>query len=414
MGRSDHLAAPANHFAGVRATLPRQVKALALRGAAVTVAACVALCGAAAASARPPELPRVVGGEHVLVHYDPATTSDAAAAAVRDEAEQAWALEVGSWGFAAPAADAGLGGDDRVDVYLAPFPGSGADAEGGLAQTDAENGNESGYLQLDPGSARPAFVAHELFHVIQFGYSTNEPPFVYESTAELAAANAFPGPDVSRPDFLAHPDWPLDCPGASCPGDPGGYGQWPFFEYVQERAGGTAAVRGIWEQLARYDDGGHTLEALAASLAAHGSSLAAAYNGYVRANLLPRRYKNPILHALGTRAPAATPVVLVARAGASGLLTAQLPHLSAQYFLVRSRCTGKRTKPLRLSLAVALPAGAGAVPSLRVGTTVRSLAVSGGTARTSVRFTPCTKVLLGLPNPSLQDGLAYRVSVSVA
>src|SRR3954447_2674248 len=370
------------------------------------------LCCAGAALAPPAEPGRQVGGAHVLVHYDAATT-DAAAKAVLDAGEQAWTTQIGTWGFRAPESDAGLGGDNRLDIYLMrPEQGTG---DGGFAGTDDETDGNSGYIEIEPKSARPAFVQHEFAHVLQYGYLIGDRPFLYEASAEWAAASVGPASDLTKPLFLTHPQASLDCdPEASCLNDVG-YGQWPFFEYVSEHVG-PLVMRDVWQQYAQLDgDGSQALPAIANGLAAHGTSLADTWNGYVKQNLTPGAYSNPILNALKARTPTAQALPL--RAGKAKASAAfSIDHLAAAYFSFKSAC-GK-AKARRLTISVALPAGSKSVPALRLdtlgkATAVTSLAASGATASATVSLRACTTGLLAVPNPSATaDGAAFLVAVS--
>ena len=384
------------------------------RASLVVVVLATVLVGATTAGARPPELPKQVGGPHVLVHYDPAVTSDAAAKSVLDAAETAWTTEVGQWGFTQPPVDGGLGGDDRTDIYLmTPEEGS----EGGFATTDDELDNGGGFIELDPKFARGAFVAHELFHLIQYGYLTGDRPFLYEATAEWAAANIFPTADLSKPLFLTHPEGSLDCdPVASCAGDVG-YGQWPFFQYVSERYG-PQTVRAIWEQYSQLDgEGSQALPAIAAALAAQGGSLADAWNGYVRENLTPGAYANPLLKALKASTPASQPLGLSARA-MTGAATLRIDHLAARYLSIKAACTKKKRKAKQLKITVQLPAGSASAPALRLAApgeapSVTPLTVSGTTDTAAVPFANCATAILAIPNPSATaDGASFTVTVS--
>src|SRR5581483_11046917 len=235
---------------------------------ALVLMSALAVCGSAAAD-RPVE-PAEVDGPHIAVHYDPATESASAASSLLAEAERAWSTEVAVWGFDPPPND----GDGRTDIYVEHLADPG---EGGVAETDDGADNGAGFITLDLGATRPAFLAHELMHLIQFGYLVGDRPFMYEATAEWAAANVAPvAADLTTPLFLAHPESRLDCdPG--CAGGDVGYGQWPFFEYVSEHFG-APTVRRMWEALAQNDaEGSQTLPSIEAALTAAGSSLTAVW-----------------------------------------------------------------------------------------------------------------------------------------
>src|SRR3954471_9393489 len=128
------------------------------------------LAGPAFAGPRP-ALPHTIGTTHFIVHY----TSDPTAAWVITQttagdigamAERAYAFETGD-GFAPPSSDAGAGGDNRIDIYV-------ADTGSALGYTDSDNIAASPtdafiVLGSSPDSLTMGTIAHELFHAIQFG-----------------------------------------------------------------------------------------------------------------------------------------------------------------------------------------------------------------------------------------------------
>jgi hypothetical protein len=127
--------------------------------------------------ARPNTLPFTVGTSHFVVHYQSdlinfpsfaitqTTAGDIAALA-----ERAYAAETAD-GYAAPPSDGGLGGDNRLDIYVVD-PG----IQGILGVTVPDNPgapSTSSYILLNGTLPTDAFsqhtIAHELFHTIQLG-----------------------------------------------------------------------------------------------------------------------------------------------------------------------------------------------------------------------------------------------------
>ena len=146
-----------------------------------------------------PALTNRAGTAHVLVHFtndafspDAVTATQAAVAARTLNA--IWLQETG-WGFPPPASDHGLGGDDRLDVYVAVTP-----QHRSFVDWDEGNWPISGFITLDPVDVKDTAasryygsLAHEFFHTIQVQWSVPEAqfaPYFLEATAEWAAHRA--------------------------------------------------------------------------------------------------------------------------------------------------------------------------------------------------------------------------------
>ena len=90
-------------------------------------------------------------------------------------------------------------------------------------------------------------MAHELFHLVQFGYDTTEDAWLMEGTATWIENEVFPhvndnlGFLWARPSKMQTPAWPLDHP------DTNWYGNWIFFRYLSERFG-RVIIRQIWRR----------------------------------------------------------------------------------------------------------------------------------------------------------------------
>jgi hypothetical protein len=375
---------------------------------AAALAASLLPAAAAHAAGRPAGLTASAQGAHVVVHYDATATSPAEANAVAAAADRAWTVAVVNWGFAAPPSDESLGGDARLDVYLTA-------GGGGVRSDGVSSGPTSGYLTLAPSSSG-ADVARAFFRLVADGYDVADAGFATAATAELLAANLYPSGDIARPAFLTAPGRSLDCGQPVC--GVGGEAQWPFLEFLRERYG-SGTISDLWSRLASPVGGvSAPLRALSDALRARGTTLAAAWNGYARANLLPSSYTNRVLRTLQSTPPA-TSLSLPTQAGVTGWVQSTLPHLATSYVLVRSaRCTTVHVKPNRLTVSVPTATRTGAVPAVRVtgrtgGSKVQTLRVQNGTATATVPFAPCSTVLLALPNPSLRDDVTFRVSLKV-
>jgi hypothetical protein len=147
------------------------------RLAAGAISLLTLLAFAASASARPvttgwSTLDSSAG--HFQVHY-PETVSAADAQTVAANVERAYAVEVGSWGFAPPVDD----GDGVIDVYVADSGGN-----LGEAAPDSYGAHASGYIQIDPTSVTDVETAgHELFHLLQYAIDTRGAKFLKEGTS---------------------------------------------------------------------------------------------------------------------------------------------------------------------------------------------------------------------------------------
>src|SRR3977135_1021153 len=117
--------------------------------AAVAVGSAV-LAGPAFATAPDPSLTSQLGSTHFLVHFTTDINLHAFAITapqagdIAAMAERAYTAEVAD-GYAAPPSDGGLGGDNRIDIYV-----QGIAAQGEAGEADPDNsGPSSGYILLD-------------------------------------------------------------------------------------------------------------------------------------------------------------------------------------------------------------------------------------------------------------------------
>jgi MYXO-CTERM domain-containing protein len=171
-------------------------------------------------------------------------------------------------GFRVPLDDASIpdnGGDDRFDVYLVDFAGTGD----GNYQNDVcvpqnldtcagymiEENDYAGYGYPSTLVANRILASHELFHAVQSAYDKGQGSIFGEGTAVWATEQF----DPSLNDFegfidgyLDNPDRSLDIP-LPGPVDPFSYGSAIFFQFLEERYGG-GTVRALWE---RCENGAH-------------------------------------------------------------------------------------------------------------------------------------------------------------
>jgi hypothetical protein len=205
----------------------------------------------------------------VCVHYvteGPHAAAPSFAGEVRSAATRSL-RRFDDWGWRAPLRDAGRGGDDRPDIYLVDLPRQifgYAAAEGywiqggphayfGYAVVDRNFADQCALsggpcTSTQKGSLMRATVAHELFHLTQFGYDATADAWLMEGTAVWVEDQVFPTikDNVNylwaEPNKLRNPEWPLDHPHANW------YGNWIFFRYLSERFG-RIVVRRIWNQV---------------------------------------------------------------------------------------------------------------------------------------------------------------------
>ncbi|QYJ02737.1 hypothetical protein KUV85_10340 [Nocardioides panacisoli] len=167
-------------------------------------------------------------------------------------------------GFRGPLNDAGRGGDNRPDVYLADI---GRDVGVfGYAVADRKNAlwgrGAGGYVVLDnnfsefcsggcgAGTAdrlMRATAAHEYFHVVQFAYDYAEDVWFMEATATWIEDEVFDDVNdnvnflYSSPSALQTPRVPIDAPDANP------YANWILFRNLSERYG-AKVVRKAWQK----------------------------------------------------------------------------------------------------------------------------------------------------------------------
>lgn len=272
---------------------------------------------------------------------------------------EAWRGVVDERGYRAPAPDAGLGGDDRFDVYLADLgpglygycaPERLVPGQPARATAYCVLDNDMAGLGQRPTDALAATAAHEFFHAVQFNYDVAEDLWFMETTATWMESQVF-GAVHDNTQFLAdgqlgRPRRPLDYPSAA-------YGNWIFAQFLAQRHGDDT-IRRIWDRLdastgARDE---WSLQGVRAHLSARGDSWPRAYADFVRVNQRPGRH-----YAGGAAYPRAAPSdrVRLRERGATRSVSATLPHLTSRTLKVAVPGTAKGRRTVRLEVTAGRP-----------------------------------------------------------
>ncbi len=211
-----------------------------------------------------------IGSERVLIHYTlngVDATSDYYAAQMLEALELSLTVQFGQLGWRQPPSDCGVGGDNRLDVYIRDIEFSAI----GYAYPETMVGDNpntpereffaaSSYLVIDndmsfvkPEEALTLMkttAVHEVHHNIQFGYDTSESFFgFYESGATWIETLVTPDETdaYSYDAVLAHPDL---CIGSEA--DENGtriYAEWVMVDSIARDLGMLSYQR-LWEFLA--------------------------------------------------------------------------------------------------------------------------------------------------------------------
>lgn len=385
----------------------------------------------------------LTAGGHFIVHYQSTYgTADAItetqAGDIGALAERAYAAELAA-GYPAPLSDGTLGnapGDagSHIDIYVDNL---GVTGLLGVAQPDIWTSPTYGYIELngaDPEGTDQQTIAHELFHLIQFGIwlpSQLTDYWLLEGSAEwmgYKVDNFSYGPGATAYS-LGNWDMVLDCRDPlgtnkcdlSSDYKNNGYSRWPFFEYTAERWGGDF-VKSVFQQGAA--GAGSATTALSDAIAAKGSSLVDTFTDWTVANmtgsytvgnlqaLLPPKYSTI---STGTASGPVPPV------------SVPVNHLSARYVAIQRGNGTAADGPCyvaTLTLNVGLPV-TGARPYFwwsqrgKDGSVqpAQALTVSGSNASITVPWDTCnwgeTLGYLSLPNPSTDlahDSADYTIS----
>ena len=365
--------------------------------------------------------PSTITSDHFQIHYTGDQNAvdgviDQTAADVAATAERAYTAITQTYGFPPPLDD----GDGKTDIWIGST-GS-ADVLGLAVPDNPAASQSSGYIVLDSvDGLSDHVVAHELFHLVQFGIWLPADGWLLESTAEWTG---FRFEDFGAPNLLSSlgaPDMSLDCIGDKCGNDDyerGGYSRWSFFEYLSERFGNTI-VKDVLDRGAALGDPAVPAIALVSdALAAKGTTLANAFTDWTVANL-SGNYTATGLY--GFLPPAYTEVV-------TGGSTATMPtqqiavnHLAARYIaFMRGDGTDGACYAAKLTVNVTLPAGIDAHPYFywpAVDAAAVPLTVGAGTATVTVPWDTCAWPYDGylvVQNPSTAtDAAMFRIGASV-
>src|SRR3954468_25036839 len=179
--------------------------------------------------------------------------------------EHVYDVENGQLGWRPPNPDGGLGGNDKIDVYIkqlgpsqifgysAPDPGQRSNSQHAYLVMDNDYRQSEYPRYSNPLPPMEVTAAHEYNHVLQFGYDVLQDTWLFESTAVWMEDRVYD--DVN--DYLNYlTPWtqlgqvPLTRFNSNDSTDPYNvhvYGDAVFPRFVDEHYG-PDAVRGIWEQ----------------------------------------------------------------------------------------------------------------------------------------------------------------------
>jgi len=185
--------------------------------------------------------------------------------------EHVWDLEIESLGYREPPSDGGAGGGSELDVYILDL---GRLRRYGLTFPEGGGATTASYLQLDNDYTDSVFgqasrcegargtrgydalhvtVAHEFFHMIQFGYyQGRDGAWWQEASATWMEDVAYPAAD----DYLQYVCAYLGVPGRSLDsGRPASFDEHPYgasvFAHFLDQRYSRDVIRSIWEEFGR-------------------------------------------------------------------------------------------------------------------------------------------------------------------
>ncbi len=186
-------------------------------------------------------------------------------------ADSMWALEVDLLEYRAPPSDAGAGGGDEIDIYILDL---GRSQNYGITYPTTSGATGPSFFEIDNDFADPIYgstfacpgnpgtreldalrvtIAHEFFHVIQFGYyQGSDGRWWQEASATWMEDVAYPELDDYLQyvcTFLLVPRRSLDS-GVPSAGDLHAYGASVFGHFLDQRYE-RDVVRWIWEENGR-------------------------------------------------------------------------------------------------------------------------------------------------------------------
>lgn len=385
--------------------------------------------------------PFKLGSAHFLVHYmsDISSNSCDVSKAITEKtagdvlgyAEQAYAAEVGTYGYPAPLSDAGRSGDNRVDIFIVDNK---ADETGVLSEVFWDTGPPSSSATVNLDSRKgltPEVIAHTVMNAIQMGIwlpASATDYWLLEESAEWMSAtvNNFDAWFLSSP---GPPDMSLDCRDSvgtnKCDLASGyanaGFSRWPFWQSVSGKYG-NSFVKDVFLDGAA-NPGETAVTALSHALTAHGTNLADAFTAWS---------VQQIAGGYGVTALDQLKPPIWGAAVKTGIKTATLPTLNVPVNHLATRViefdrgdgTGASACfAATLTLTVTLPASIGAKPYFYwngLDSTPVALSINGNTATTTQPWDTCTwfgnQAYLSLPNPStdpIANGQLFTVSAKI-
>lgn len=281
-------------------------------------------------------------------------------------------------GYREPRPDDGLGGDDRIDIYLAEIGSRGAY---GYCTTDQDNPGRAqpqvydrwAYCVLDndyagfPNTALENIqvtAAHEYFHATQYAYDAFEDPWFLEATATWAEDEVYDGVDDNvqylKTSPLTAPFLPLDSFISTGNFANFHYGTWSFFRFLTEKYRATkGGMPVLMLDLMKKVDGSaagpdqYSWQAVQSVLAKKRTTAAKQFLAFSVANRDPRRNYDEGKANKYPVGPLAGSVKLTRKRSRTNQATVRTEHLSsATYRITPRRLTSRRTK-LEVSLDMA-------------------------------------------------------------
>lgn len=215
--------------------------------------------------------------------------------------ERVWRAETGRLGYRPPPADAGRGGDDKFDVYLADIgelglygycaPEDGLPAQPQRARSYCVLDNDMAEFPGRPIDSLKVTAAHEFFHAVQFGYDVGEDRWLMEASATWMEEQVFDGINDNRQFLgsgqLEFPWVPLDTYEW---GGFGHYGNWLFLERLAADFG-PGVVKELWQGAAAQGKrNAYSTRALRRVLKRHGTDVGDYLARFALTNRLPGRF----------------------------------------------------------------------------------------------------------------------------
>lgn len=226
----------------------------------------------------------------VLVHYatrGPDAATLAFATQVAQVAEAALAHYV-ALGFRRPLSDGTDGGDGRIDIYLLDLQSADGNVtadrcSGGTCVGHAVAENDFvGYSYPTLTEAITSVIPHELFHLVQYAYSDDQPAVWNEGSAVWAVENFYGDAnfDFERflPGFVPKQFRPFERASGGF-GDSYIYGAGLWGHFLVVRADESVMVS-AWEHAGTAQN----LDAVELALVERGDTLGAAWAAFTRAN----------------------------------------------------------------------------------------------------------------------------------